>query len=360
MVMVVVLAGYGCSKGAPEAGQKPGPGGQAGKMGPKGAEDPKGGVEALPVSVISTERGNIDSVMIFSSNVDSERQVKIYPMSSGILEEILRDEGDRVKKGDVLARLDDREAGLNEEKARLNLQQLAAELKRQTELFEKNMISEDAFEKLKFSTESARLDWQTKKLLLSYTRITTPISGMVSRREIKAGNKVNVSDLAFSVIDTEEKIAVVHVPEQNRRDILIGQKAVLSAPGVEIPAAVKRFSPAVDPESGTVKVTVAAADPKNALAIGQFVNVRLIRSVHQNALLINKDALVFEGGKVFVFKMNEDQTVAKVEVKTDFESGFKAEIVSGLTDGDQVVTAGKSSIKDGDKVKVIASPVTNS
>lgn len=360
VVMVVLLVGYGCSKGSPEAGQKPAQGEKAGKMGPQGAEGQKGGMEALPVSVISTERGDIDSVMIFSSNVDSEQQVKVYPMAGGILEEIKKDEGDRVRKGDILARLDDREATLNEEKARLNYDQLAAELKRQTELFEKNMISEDAFEKQKFSTENARLDWQTKKLQLSYTRITTPIDGMVGRREIKVGNRINVSDLAFTVIGIEEKIVVVHVPEQNRQDIQIGQKAVLSAPGVDIPARVKRFSPAVDPESGTVKVTVSATDPDNRLAIGQFVNVRLIRSVHQNALLISKEALVFEGGKIFVFKMNPDQTVTKVEIKTDFESGFKAEIVSGLTDGDQVVTAGKSSIKSGDKVRVIAASKTPS
>jgi len=353
MVMAVLMVVYGCGQG--KEAQKPASENDAGPQKEKrmGAEGKKAGVEALPVSVIATERGDIDSVMIFSSNVDSERQVKIYPMSGGILEEILKDEGDRVKKGDVLARLDDREAKLNEEKSRLNYEQLSEELKRQKELFEKNMISEDAFTKIKFSTEQARLDWQTKKLLLSYTRITTPINGMVGRREIKIGNRINVSDMAFTVIDTEEKIAVVHVPEQNRKDIHIGQDSVLSASDVEISAKVKRFSPAVDPESGTVKVTVAAPDPQNKLAIGQFINVRLIRSVHKNALLLSKEALVHEGGKMFVFKMDEADTVAKVEIKTDFESGFMIEVVSGLADGDRVVTAGKSSIKHGDKVRVI-------
>ncbi len=357
MVMAVLMAGYGCGKGGAE--QKS-PGAEQAQKGPQSKKTPggpdqgvKGGMEALPVSAIAAERGDIDSVMIFSSNVDSERQVRIFPMIGGILEEILKDEGDRVKKGDVLARLDDREASLNEEKSRLNFEQMTAELKRQKELFEKNMISEDAYEKLKFSTEQARLDWQTKKLLLSYTRITTPIDGMVGRREIKIGNRINVSDMAFTVIDVNEKIAVVHVPEQNRKDIYIGQNAVLSAGEIEIPAKVKRFSPAVDPESGTVKVTVAALDPQNKVAIGQFINVRLIRSVHQNALLLSKEALVHEGGKVFVFRLEEGDTVAKVEIKTDFESSSKIEVVAGLIDGDRVITAGKSSIKHGDKVRVI-------
>lgn len=355
VLLIVLMMGVACGQGG--AGEKPAPAGASAAPGnaAKGTLGQKGGMEALPVSVIDVQRGDIDSVMIFSSNVDSEQQVKIYPMSSGILEEILKDEGDRVNKGDVLARLDDREAKLNEEKSRLNYEQLDAELKRQKELFEKNMISEDAFEKLKFSTEQARLDWQTKKLLLSYTRITSPIDGIVGRREIKIGNKINVSDMAFTVIDTNEKIAVVHVPEQNRKEIFIGQTAVLSAADVEVGAKVKRFSPAVDPESGTVKVTVAAADKENKLAIGQFINVRLIRSVHRGALLLQKEALVYEGGKVFVFRVGDDDTVAKVEIKTDFENSLQVEVVDGLTDGDRVVTAGKSSIKHGDKVRVINS-----
>lgn len=353
VTMLALLTVVGCKKSEPASPASPAGETGAKKNGPMGAQAAKGGMEMLPVSAITTERGDIDSSMVFSSNVDSEKQVKIYPMSGGILEEIVRDEGDRVRKGDVLARLDDREAQLDEEKSRLNYEQLAAELKRQKELFEKNMISEDAFEKLRFSTETARLDWQTRKLLLSYTRITTPIDGLVGRREIKIGNKVNTSDLAFTVIDTQEKIAVVHVPEQDRKDIQIGQKAFLSASGVDVPAKVKRFSPAVDPDSGTVKVTVAADDSGNKLAIGQFVNVRLIRSVHQNALLVNKEALVYEGGKVFVFRLDEADTVTKLEIKTDFESGAKVEVVDGLRDGDRVVTAGKSSVKNGDKVRVI-------
>lgn len=354
MMVLVISLGFGCGKGdapqkaAAETGSKaPGRGGMPGM-------EQKKGMEALPVSVIRAERGDIDSVMIFSSNVDSEKQVQIYPMSGGILEEILKDEGDRVKKGDVLARLDDREASLNEEKSRLNYEQLTAELKRQKELFEKNMISEDSYEKLRFSTEQARVDWQSNKLQLSYTRITTPIDGIVGRREIKIGNKINTTDLAFTVVDTREKIAVVHVPEQSRKEIHVGQNAFLTATGVDVPAKVKRFSPSVDPDSGTVKVTVSSSDPDNHLAIGQFVNVRLIRDVHKNTLLLNKEALVYEGGKVFVFRLEEGDTVSKVEIKTDFESGVNIEVVDGLRDGDRVVTAGKSSVKSGDKVRVIA------
>ncbi len=353
MLVVVMSVGFGCGKGDAQqkAAPEKGPGAQ--RRGKAPDAEQKSGMDALPVSVINTERGEIDSVMIFSSNVDSEKQVQIYPLSSGILEEILKDEGDRVKKGEVLARLDDREASLNEEKSRLIFEQLSAELKRQKELFEKNMISEDTYEKLRFSTEQARVDWQSNKLMLSYTRITSPIDGIVGRREIKIGNKINTTDMAFTVVDTREKIAVVHVPEQNRKDIHVGQSAYLNASGVDVPAAVKRFSPSVDPDSGTVKVTVATSDPDNHLAIGQFVNVRLIRDVHKNALLLNKEALVYEGGKVFVFRLDEGDTVTKVEIRTEFESGNKVEIVDGLTDGDRVVTAGKSSVKSGDKVRVV-------
>jgi membrane fusion protein, multidrug efflux system len=309
--------------------------------------------DAVPVQVISPTIGDISSFLLFSSNIDSEKVVDIYPMTSGIIEKINFDEGQSIKKGDVLAILDDREASIEEEKAQLNYKKLKAEFERQNEIFQQKMISKEEFERLRFNTESAKLDWKHKELMLSYTRITSPISGVVNKRYIKVGNKISTTQLAFSVVEDKEKISVVNIPEQERNAVYLKQNAVVFSGKQQIPGTVKRISPTIDPESGTFKVTVDVADKEGVFAVGQFVNVKIIKKVHRNVILITKEALVYDGGKVFIFTINDKNEAIKKLVKVGFEDGNRVEIMEGLSRNEKVVTAGKSSLKNKTQVKIV-------
>ena len=309
--------------------------------------------DAVPVQVIKPHRGDISSFILFSSNVDSEKVVDVYPLTSGIIEKINYDEGDSVKKGDVLAVLDDREAVINEQKARINYEKMKMEFERQKEIYEKQMVSKEEYDRIKFNLETARLDWEHNRLFLSYTRILTPINGVVSKRYFKVGNKINTTQLAFSVVNTREKIAVVNIPEQEKDFVFLNQKCLVSSGTVQIPGEVKRISPAIDPESGTFKVTVKINDDKNVFSVGQFVNVRVIKKVHQNVVLLVKDALLYEGGKVYVFVIDQENKAFKKSVTLGFEEGNTVEITQGVDEKVQVVTAGKSSLKNDTLVKVV-------
>ncbi|UCH95069.1 MAG: efflux RND transporter periplasmic adaptor subunit, partial [Candidatus Aminicenantes bacterium] len=240
-------------------------------------KDAEKDTDAVPVQVTSPTVGDISSFLLFSSNIDSEKVVDLYPMTFGIIEKIIFDEGQQVKKDDVLAILDDREASLNEKKAELNYKKLKAEFERQKEIYQRQMLSKEDFERLKFNMETAKLEWEQAKLLLSYTRITSPISGVVTKRHIKVGNKINTSQLAFSIVQDKEKIAVVNIPEQEKDEVFLQQKTIVFSGSKEVPGSIKRISPAIDPESGTFKVTLDVHDKKGIFAVGQFVNVKIIK-----------------------------------------------------------------------------------
>lgn len=316
-------------------------------------KEKKEDTDAVPVQVVNPNYGDISSFLLFSSNVDAEKIVDIYPMTMGIIEQIVRDEGDHVKKGDVLAVLDDREAVINEKRAQINYEQLKMEYERQQVIYEKQMISKEEHEKLRYRMETAKLDWEQSELLLSYTRITSPISGIVSKRYIKAGNKINTTQLAFSVVQTKEKIAVVNIPGQEIEHIFLKQKCLIISGEKEAPGYIKRISPAIDPESGTFKVTVEVSDDKNTLAVGQFVNVKIIKKIHKNVILLTKDALIYDGGKIFVFTIDKEQKAFKKLIKTGFEEGNTVEVTEGISEKDLVVTAGKSSLKNDTLVKIV-------
>lgn len=361
LVIVISLIYFaGCSKSDPQNSNskkndqektevKKGKNDKKGESG-KGEKDE---TDTIPVSVKSPERGDINSFLLFSSNIDTDKMVDIYPMTSGIIEKIKFDEGDKVVKGTVLAILDDRAASINERKAKITFEQQKAEFERQKEIFEKELISKEAYEKLKFSMEQSRLDWEQNKLLLSYTRITSPIPGLVSKRYIKTGNKINTNELAFTVVYTKEKIAVVNIPEQEKDQIFLNQKVIISSGKKVLNGYIKRISPAIDPESGTFKTTIEVKDAKNIMVIGQFVNVKIIKKVHKNVILVTKDVLMFEGGRVFVFLINSENIAFRKEVKIGFDDGSKVEITKGIEIEDKLVSAGKSSLKNESKVKII-------
>lgn len=321
-------------------------------------DEKKEDTDAIPVQVISPSYGDISSFLLFSSNVDAEKIVDIYPMTQGIIEKINYDEGDHITKGAVLAVLDDREASINEKKALINYQQLKMEFERQKEIFEKELISKEEYEKLGFKMEDAELDWKQKKLLLSYTRISSPISGVVTKRYIKFGNKINTSQLAFSVVQIREKIAIVNIPEQELDHLFLKQKAVITAGSRKVEGFVKRISPAINPESGTFKVTVEVNDKKDILAVGRFINVKIIKKVHKNVILLTKDALLYEGGKVFVFIVNKENKALKKQIRIGFEEANIVEVTEGLKEKEKVVTAGKSSLKNNTLVKVVEAITT--
>jgi membrane fusion protein (multidrug efflux system) len=320
-----------------------------------GSEDKE--TDAVPVQVTNPSVGDISSFLLFSSNIDSEKVVDVYPLTFGIIEKINFDEGQQVKKGDVLAVLDDREASLNEKKADLNYKKLQAEFERQKEIFQRQMLSKEEFERLKFNTETAKLEWEQAKLLLSYTRITSPISGVVTKRHFKVGNKINTSQLAFSVVQDKEKIAVVNIPEQEKDEIYLKQEIVVFSGSKEVTGFVKRISPVIDPESGTFKVTVDVNDEKGIFAVGQFVNVKVIKKTHKDVVLLTKDALIFDGGKVFIFVVDENNEALKKQVELGFEDGSRVEVVKGLAENERVVTAGKNSLKNKTQVRIVE-PVT--
>ncbi len=309
--------------------------------------------KVIPVEVTSAKVGDIASFLYFSSNVDAEAVVDIYPMTSGIVEEIYYDEGDFVKKGTILAKLDDREASINEAKARINYEQLKADFNRQKQMFEKKLISKEEFENFKFNYEKAKLDWKQAKLLLSYTRIKTPFDGVIATRYIKKGNKISTSQPAFKVVKQQDKIAVVYIPQEEKKSIYLKQKVFLESMGDTIEGYIKRISPAIDPQSGTFKVTIGIKDNKNVLSVGQFVNVRIVKDIHKDVLLLTKDALIYESDKKFVYIVNPDMSVKKVEIMTGFETPTEVEVVKGLTKDDKVVTAGKNSLREDSKVRII-------
>jgi membrane fusion protein (multidrug efflux system) len=223
-------------------------------------------------------------------------------------------------------------------------------------MFNKDLLSKEEFEQAKYTTQALEVEWKQAQLNLSYTQITAPISGVIGDRLRKPGERIQPTDKLFTVINTEEMIAIVYIPEKELGRIVKDQIAYITSdniPDERFMAYVKRVSPVVDPQSGTFKVTIGVKDKANKLRVGMFVNAHIVTDTHENTVLIPKLAIVYENELMNVFVV-KDSVAHKIALKVGFQDHEKVEALADVEEGDKVIVVGQAGLKDQTKVKIVS------
>ncbi len=325
--------------------------------GSKNREDRKGEAQGVPVEVTRAFVGEISSSILLSSTIQTESRVDVYSQVAGLVDRILVEEGAHVEKGAVLAVLDDREYALDEAKAEVSFLQLQNEYRRIEHMHRDDLISVEEYENAGYELRQAELEWEKAKLLLDYTRIEAPISGVVSERFVNVGDRITANAEVFSVVNLDSLIAVVHVPEREIDTVRLEQDVKITSDFIrdrELGGWVKRISPVVDPNSGTFKVTVGIDGDGIPLKPGMFVNVHIITDIHEKALLVPRDAVVYDGGREYIFLASEDSTARRIELDRGFSNNRIVEVLSGVKENDRVIVVGQSGIRDGARITVLS------
>ncbi len=315
----------------------------------------------VPVEVVRPSVGEISSYMLLSSTVETESRVDVYPQTTGLVEEIYVEEGNLVKKGSALLKLDDREYSIDAAKAEVSFHKLENEFKRDEKMYHDAMISVEEYENARYELKQAELEWQKAKLLLQYTRINSPIDGVVSERLVDVGDRITASTRIFSIVNLNSLIAVVHVPEREMNRVRLKQRVVIRSdylPGGEIIGWVKRISPVVDPNSGTFKVTVGLTGDEDTIKPGMFVNVSIVTGTHEKALLVPRKAVVYDGGREYLYLAGQDSTARRVELDKGYSNNRVVEVLSGVGKEDMVVVVGQGGLKDGARVRILGTDET--
>jgi len=311
--------------------------------------------ETVPVEVTAVTRGDISNYLLLSSNLETEIMADVYSRVQGIVDNILKEEGQYVRKGEVMLTLEAREYELKAEKAHLDYENQLNNYKRLEVMFQKNLLSKEEFEKAKYTKETARVQWEEAKLNLGYTKIKSPISGRVGERLAKIGKRIQPTDKLFSVVDNSQVIAVVYVPEKNINQLKIGQKAKVFSDnlgGQSFDAWIKRISPVVDPSSGTFKVTVGVRNRSNRLRPGMFVNVNIIIDTHKDVVLIPKNAVVYENEAMIVYVVR-DGVAYKIRLTPGYEDNEKIESLQDIEAGEKIIVVGQAGMKDKTPVNIV-------
>jgi RND family efflux transporter MFP subunit len=355
-----------------------------GNFGQGGGGNFGGQRQPMTVETASVKRADMSNEVSVVGNLVGRATVETGPKVAGRLESVDVRMGDRVTRGQVIARVEDREiqeqvkqakasydvaaATIRQREADLRLAQ--TNLDRSRNLFERQLIPKQTFDDTdaRFQAAVAQLDLaraqfaQTQarleelKINLSNTLITSPVSGFVGKRVLDPGGWVTPNTAFISVVDIGVVRLVANIVEKDIRRIPQGLPATVEVdayPGEKFLGKVAHVAPVLDPSTRTGQVEVEINNPDFRLKPGMYAKVSFTVDKKENALVIPTTALVDVGGNrgVFTASATEQGQVASFKkVDVGIINQALAEITSGLAEGDHIVTTGAAALREGDRI----------
>jgi membrane fusion protein, multidrug efflux system len=323
-------------------------GGGKGKGGGKGPGAGPGDEEAtsMQVTVVHLQRGPIERWYRSSGTLEAIRSAELVAVQPAIITKVLVDEGDAVKEGQLLARLDGRELSLQADAARLELENLESELRR-LESATGDVISREEIDKQRYLVEQARASLKLSRHQAKQTVIRAPFDGTIVTRHVDAGNLATTATPLFALADLSVLELPLHLPEKDAATVPVGADVEVElVDGTTFTAKIERRSPVVDPLTGTVKFTMQATESPGSAAPGAFARAKVLVDSRADAPGLPKSAIFQLEGEPHVYVVAEGKAERRV-VKLGLEGGERVEILAGLRPEDAVVLEGNSGITEG-------------
>ena len=214
-----------------------------------------------------------------------------------------------------------------------------------------------SLESAKGQLDSAKGKYLGAQAQLGYTEIHSPIDGVVTDRPLFAGETAPVGTPLITVMETSTLIAKLHIAQAEAQQLTVGTPATISVPGLDDPvdAKVSLISPALDPGSTTIEVWLRVDNEKNVFKAGTPVHASITGRTARYALLIPIEGLqTAADGSKYVMVIASNGTAHKHPVAVGIQSDKEAQILTGITAKDTVITTGAYALDDGTKVKVAA------
>lgn len=188
---------------------------------------------------------------------------------------------------------------------------------------------------------------------LSYARIVSPINGVVAERQVYPGEMANAGTPIVSIIDISRVRAVANVPVKEASSIRAGRPARVAGPDGDIPGTVTVVSPAANPNATTVEVWVQIPNPGERLKPGATARVAIIAETIENTVVVPASALLNgDEGRQKVMVVSSDSVAHERAVAVGVRQGDRVQILSGVQQGEQVVTSGGLGLEDKAKVTI--------
>jgi RND family efflux transporter MFP subunit len=332
---------------------KPQPGG-----GPAGGTG-SGGAPAVQVSVAEARRQPVVETLSLVGTLAADEMIEVKSETDGTVMAIRFQEGQAVKQGDVLVRLDETKSAASLAQAEANLKLSEATYQRNQQLLDDKLISQQEFDQAAatYTFNLRVVDWMKRQL--KDAQIHAPFSGVVSSRLVSPGQVITKNTTLTWLVDLDPMKVEVSVPERFLGQLRPGQNLELTVaafPERKFTGRVFFVAPFVEPATRTALVKASIPNPDGELKPGMFANLDLALTVRAQALVLPEAALaqLLEGGQARVLTVTATNTVQFRVVKLGVRTAGLVEVAAGLQPGERVVVEGAQKVGPGSAVKPVA------
>jgi len=313
------------------------------------------GPPATPVSATLVRSDKMVVNITATGSLVANESVMLRPEITGRIDAIKFNEGDRASKGTVLVTLDAAEyrARLDVSEANLKLRKISFD--RAERLYKQNLTSSQEYDQAAAQLEEAKATRTLNEEILRKTVLRAPFDGILGLRLLSPGDYVKDGADIVDIADISSMKVDFEIPETAFRQVRKDQPLTIqvdSYPGETFTGEVYAIAPTLDPDSRSLQLRARIPNPDQRLRPGMFARISLHIAEKDNALLIPEEALWPIGDKQFVYRI-VDGKVAMTEIKVGYRQHGDVEVLTGLSAGDQIVTAGQMKIRDGAAVMVL-------
>nr|MDP2190458.1 efflux RND transporter periplasmic adaptor subunit [Rhodoferax sp.] len=321
-----------------------------------------------PEDLVTVQSGALSSGPLITGSIQPQRRADLRAEVSAVVLQVLKDNGDRVRRGELLVRLDDsviRDSLASAEEAvravGQSFEQTERQLQRQKTLRESGMASTQQLEDAEIRRNNAQSDLSAARTRaaqarqqLERTLSRAPFDGVVSERKVSAGDTAQTGKELLKVIDPASLRFEGLVSADAIGSVLIDQAVIFRVNGYgpqEFAGTVKRINPSANANTRQVEVLVEFANDKQPQLAGLYAEGR-IEAVSKSGLMVPAMAVVREGDQAIAWRV-KDSSVQKVVLELGERDPRQGDFVlrSGLNEGDKLIRNPTSALKDGQKVQ---------
>jgi membrane fusion protein (multidrug efflux system) len=308
---------------------------------------------SVPVTAHIVEYEKLSNKVYTTGTILANEEVELRSEIAGKITNIFFKEGAFVNKGDLLIKINDADLQAQLRKADSKVKLIEDREARQKQLVQNQMISQEDYESTLNDLEASKAEYDLIQAEIDKTEIRAPFSGVVGLREVSEGSFVTTTTIITRLQNLSNLKVDFAIPQKYASLVKKGDEVVfrLSAGDSEYKAKVYAIEPKIDPSTRTLKLRAICETNYKDLFPGAFVNVEVKLKENENAILIPTVAIVPElkGQSVYLYK---DGTVAPQSVELGLREEKRVQIVSGLEEGDTVITSGILQMRPGANVQI--------
>ncbi len=327
----------------------------------KGGKKSKGGMpvgQEASVTVVKAERPSTGDIILttgLTGTVEPSDVVHIYAKAAGDVTAVYVKAGDMVTQGQVLFEIDTEQvetAKNSMDSASVSLSETQSNLKRMQILYSGGDLSEQEYEQYVNAVKSAQLQYESAKLAYErqaqYSSITAPINGKIESFDVEVYDRVSQSQDLCVIAGEGENVVSFYVTQRMMQNANVGDELEIQKNGTTYKAYISEINSMVDTDTGLFKARI---EDTQEIAPGSTVKLNLVTERALETMVVPIDAIYYSGGNAYVY-LYQDGTASTAQVEVGLEDEEHAQILSGLSADDMVVSTWSSNLYEGAKIRL--------